>query len=81
MRDDGTIYGNARTIVFVIWSSDRVTPLGQVKWFGRWRCYAFFPNADTVFETTCLEDLSAFCYGETRAHMARAKERRRANHA
>lgn len=35
--------------------------LGQVRWFGAWRCYAFFPANGTLFEPTCLGDLAAFC--------------------
>ncbi len=42
--------------------------LGAVRWFGRWRCYAFFPCADTVYEPDCLRDIAAFCEGTTRSH-------------
>lgn len=35
--------------------------LGQIRWFGRWRKYAFFPNNDTVFESTCLTEIAGFC--------------------
>lgn len=34
--------------------------LGQVRWFGRWRTYAFFPAPDTVFNTLCLRGIEAF---------------------
>ena len=34
--------------------------LGRVKWFGRWRKYAFFPADGTIYETTCLRDIAAF---------------------
>ena len=43
-----------------IWAVEGGAILGQVKWFGRWRGYAFFPAADTVYEPTCLGDISAF---------------------
>jgi hypothetical protein len=39
--------------------------LGSVKWYGRWRKYAFFPEAGTVFETGCLRDIAGFCEVET----------------
>jgi hypothetical protein len=39
--------------------------LGEIKWFGRWRRYAFFPLAGTVFEETCLHELAAFCRSQT----------------
>jgi hypothetical protein len=41
--------------------------LGAVKWFGRWRQYAFFPLQRTVFERQCLRDIADFCESETKA--------------
>jgi hypothetical protein len=34
--------------------------LGEIKWFGRWRQYAFFPEPNTVFEKQCLKDITNF---------------------
>jgi len=34
--------------------------LGHIAWFGRWRQYAFFPAADTVFNRACLDDIAGF---------------------
>ena len=34
--------------------------LGTIKWFGRWRQYAFFPEAGTVFNTECLNDIQSY---------------------
>lgn len=31
--------------------------LGDIKWFGRWRQYAFFPSHDTVWNPDCLKDI------------------------
>jgi len=45
-----------------IWSVDSKSggfSLGQIKWFGRWRQYCFFPARDTVFNTDCMKDISA----------------------
>lgn len=39
--------------------------LGDVRWFARWRCYGFYPQAETVFERTCLRDIAQFCERET----------------
>ena len=47
--------------------------LGEVSWFGRWRCYAFFPHLDTVFEKTCLRDIADFCEEQTKAHRKKAQ--------
>jgi len=48
------------------------SPLGDVRWFGRWRCYAFFPEPDTVFNASCMNELVSFCDGATE------KQRRKA---
>jgi hypothetical protein len=34
--------------------------LGNVKWMGRWRQYAFFPEPNCVFSEDCLYDISRF---------------------
>jgi len=34
--------------------------LGSIRWWGRWRRYAFFPEAGTLYESTCLRDIAAF---------------------
>lgn len=39
--------------------------LGEIKWHGAWRRYAFFPSPDTLFEPTCLRDLADKCDEET----------------
>ncbi len=52
--------------------------LGHVQWFARWRGYAFFPDAETVFEETCLRDLADFCEQATRDHVEARRRRREA---
>jgi hypothetical protein len=59
-----------KTKIFLVLTTDGVSDLGTVKWFGRWRCYSFFPNTDTVFEKQCLRDIADFCEAETKAHKA-----------
>ena len=34
--------------------------LGEVKWFGRWVKYGFYPAPDCVFEATCLREIADF---------------------
>jgi hypothetical protein len=50
----------AKTKVWHVVAKEDGTILGTVKWFGRWRQYAFFPESDTVFEKTCLDDIRVF---------------------
>lgn len=34
--------------------------LGQIRWHGAWRKYAFFPATGTLYEPTCLRDIAEF---------------------
>lgn len=34
--------------------------LGVIKWFGRWRQYAFFPENGTVFNVECLNLIQSY---------------------
>jgi hypothetical protein len=51
--------------------------LGLVRWFGRWRQYAFFPDAELVFEKSCLRRIAEFCEHATDRHRRRARSERR----
>ncbi len=52
--------------------------LGFVEWYRPWRCYAFFPQPETVFERTCLADLAEWCDQATAERIA-ARQREREN--
>jgi hypothetical protein len=41
-------------------AKDSGSILGEVKWLGRWRKYAFSPKPDTIYEAACLRDITAF---------------------
>ena len=40
--------------------------LGDIRWYSKWRKYAFYPRADTLFEHECLRDIAAFCEEQTK---------------
>ncbi len=44
--------------------------LGEIKWFGRWRQYAFFPALECVFEQICMREISDFIEEVMRARKA-----------
>ena len=64
---------SGKTSVWQVWSKEGGNHLGDVRWFGRWRCYAFFPNHSTVFERKCLRDIADFCERETQSRTKAAK--------
>ena len=41
----------AHVLVYAVRDS---TLLGRIKWFGRWRQYGFFPEAETIWNRDCL---------------------------
>jgi hypothetical protein len=42
--------------------------LGTIKWFGRWRQYAFFPEPGTIYNPDCLKLIGSHCQSLTRRH-------------
>lgn len=56
------------------WDTDGFR-LGTIKWFGRWRKYAFYPEAGCLFEETCLRDIAEFCEQETKAQRRRQQKK------
>ena len=65
---------SGKTRLWAVWTADGVARLGVVSWFGRWRCYAFFPETKTVYERRCLRDIADFCESATRAKSKKARE-------
>ena len=55
--------------VWVVNKHDDVQ-LGNIGWLGRWRCYAFYPLSNTVYEKDCLRDIADFCEAKTKEHRA-----------
>jgi hypothetical protein len=57
--------------------ADAGNPLGEVRWYGRWRKYCFFAEPSTIYEQDCLRDIAQFCEEKTkefRAEKRSAKE-------
>ena len=49
-----------KTAIYSVLSKEGDFLLGEIKWFSRWRKYAFFPTKDTVYESKCLTDIAVF---------------------
>jgi len=57
-----SLYENTgKTLKYNVYTKDE-TPikLGEIRWFGRWRQYAFYPEPQTVFEKQCMQDITNF---------------------
>lgn len=51
--------------------------LGEIKWHGAWRRYAFFPRPDTLFEHDCLRKIADYCEKQTIRLRQQWQKRRR----
>ena len=47
-----------KTDILDVESKSQGSVLGQIKWFGQWRQYCFYPSPDTIFNPECMADIS-----------------------
>lgn len=59
---DTSITGN-KTKMFLVVNTENEESIGLIKWYGPFRKYSFFPNANTVFEHKCLRDITSVLEG------------------
>lgn len=56
----GHIVSYPKTQTFLVRNKESDFVLGEVKWYGPFRQYSFFPAQNTVFEKTCMSDITRF---------------------
>lgn len=49
-----------KTKIFEVVTKDYLCTIGEIKWYGGFRRYSFFPKPDTVYENSCLRDIITF---------------------
>ena len=54
-----------KTKMFTVWTVDHSTLLGEIRFYPRWRKYAFYPANSTLYEQDCLRDIAKFCEDRT----------------
>lgn len=64
---------SGKTLVWEVRALNGGARLGHVSWFGRWRCYAFWPDPRTIYERECLRDIADFCERETKLRAEKRK--------
>ena len=57
-----------KTQVFAVLSKKHGDILGKVRWYGPWRQYVFYPETGTLFNPTCLNEISWFVADLTRRY-------------
>jgi len=46
-----------KTEVWNIISKSSGFNLGQIKWYGAWRAYCFYPSPHCIFNISCMDDI------------------------
>lgn len=67
-----------KTNIYEVYASGDNFLLGRIAWYARWRKYVFEPTANTIYEETCMRDISQFIEEETKAQREAAKARKAA---
>jgi hypothetical protein len=52
------IGSTGKTDIWDVRSKSQGSVLGEIKWFGRWRQYCFWPSPNTIFNPECMADIS-----------------------
>lgn len=50
---------DGKTELVEVVSKKHLRSLGEIKWYGPWRQYAFFPYNETVWNPGCMDDIKA----------------------
>jgi hypothetical protein len=54
-EEDDHYEGKTKRIVVV--SKRHLDILGEIKWYGAWRQYTFWPAEKTIWNTQCMDDI------------------------
>jgi hypothetical protein len=82
-KDEGPVSVGAKTRRFSVRNALSRVYLGEIKWFGSFRKYCYFPVSGTVFDSWCLDQISDFCdmtniaYAGSKPKIKKRKERER----
>src|ERR1700747_4168 len=53
---------SGKTKIFQIFSINQDQLIGEIKWMGRWRQYAFYPFSETIWNDDCLLSIQTFLH-------------------
>lgn len=61
-----------KTKVWNVYATVSGVVLGQIRWFGRWRKYCFYPNPNTIWDNRCLMTILVFLGQQTKLRQLKA---------
>ena len=62
-----------KTNIYEVWTKNEddsmgSIKLGEIRWFGRFRKYSFYPANDTIYEEVCMQEITDFLKQENKRH-------------
>lgn len=57
LQFDRVAIAGRKTDVVNIYNKRRNVLLGEIRWYGPWRQYCFYPSAGTIFNRGCMTDI------------------------
>lgn len=54
---------SGKTLIVSVNSMRTGVLLGEIRWFGRWRQYCFYPEHATIFNRDCMRAIIAYIEG------------------
>lgn len=67
---------NRKTDIYCIATIGTNYIIGEIRWWGAWRKYCFFPNEDTVYDNKCMLQIMNFM---NEVNLARYKDKENEN--
>ena len=61
---------SGKTKIWTVFNTTTYEHIGNIRWAGNFRKYAFYPNNDTMYDSNCLQDISEFLEKATKEHHA-----------
>lgn len=51
---------SGKTKLVDVWSIDSQSFLGEIRWYGHWRKYVFYPEYKILYDIGCMRTISDF---------------------
>jgi hypothetical protein len=74
--ENSILHTSRKTRVLNVISISSKKQLGQIRWYARWRQYVFHPNALTIWNSNCLDQIEQELGKLNREHREMLRENR-----
>lgn len=64
------------TLKWLVSNKIHKVAIGEIKWYGAWRKYCFFPYAKTVFDAKCMKGITEFIDNQMELRNAERKSKK-----